>query len=135
MLVNTFLMPIANDRDITYKKLNSAKTTPWIRGNPKAIVCTPMFFNDDQTAQLNDLIQRIHQRTGVALTAAVVGRCDSYPEIPWKAFAVTVAVNALIHLLQRQIPPAWSNPWSVQHTLGFVLGTSAAVALLALFWP
>jgi uncharacterized membrane protein len=131
-------MPIANHDDITYKKLNSAQdinTPPWTRGNPNAIASTPMFFNDDQTTQPNDLIQRIHQRTGVALTAAVVGRCDSYPEIPWKAFAAITVVNALVQLVQILIPPAHIHPWGVPRTLGFVIGTSAAVALLTLFWP
>lgn len=94
-----------------------------------------MFFNDDQTTQLNDLIRRIHQRTGVALTAAVVGRCDGYPEIPWKAFAAITVVNALVQLLQILIPPAHIHPWGVPRTLGFVIGTSAAVALLTIFWP
>ena len=41
-----------------------------------------MYFNDTQTGRINDLIGKIEERTGIELVAAVVGKCDSYPEIP-----------------------------------------------------
>jgi putative membrane protein len=94
-----------------------------------------MYFNDDQTAQLNHLIRKIEQRTGVELVAAVVGKCDSYPEVPWKAFALAVSTIALIHLIQTIARPDWITAWSVQLALVFVLGAGAAVALLSIFWP
>jgi putative membrane protein len=94
-----------------------------------------MYFNDDQTAQLNHLIRKIEQRTGVELVAAVIGKCDSYPEAPWKAFALTVATVSLIHLIQTIARPDWITIWSMQLALVFVLGAGAAVALLSVFWP
>jgi putative membrane protein len=94
-----------------------------------------MYFNNDQAAQLNDLIGKIERRTGIELVAAVVGKCDSYPEIPWKAFALAVAVSAMAQLIQAIVQPNWTADWSVQRTLVFILSIGAAVSLLSVFWP
>ncbi|MBI5895256.1 MAG: hypothetical protein HZB24_04340 [Desulfobacterales bacterium] len=94
-----------------------------------------MFFSNDQTSQIDDSIRRLHQRTGVALTTVVAARCDAYPELAWKAFAATIVLNGLLQLFQILFPPARLSPWNVSQTIGFIIGTSAAVALLTIFWP
>ncbi|RJQ86476.1 MAG: hypothetical protein C4519_01780 [Desulfobacteraceae bacterium] len=93
-----------------------------------------MVFDDDQTARLNALSRRIEQRTGARLITAVVDRSDSYPEIPWKSFALGVCAHALLHLMQTVLQPEGVITWSVQQTLGFIIGTSAGIALLTQFW-
>jgi putative membrane protein len=94
-----------------------------------------MYFNNDQTAQLNGFVSQVEKRTGTEVVAAVVGKCDSYPEIPWKAFALTATISALAYLIQTIARPDWTTTLSVQLALFFVLGAGAAAALLALFWP
>jgi uncharacterized membrane protein len=94
-----------------------------------------MIFSNDQSAHLNNLIRQLHQSTGIALTAAVSDRCDSYPEIPWKAFATTIVLNGLVQLFQLLFPPAYLHPWSAPQMIGFIIGSSAGVALLAMLWP
>ena len=94
-----------------------------------------MYFNDDQTAQMNHLIRKIEQRTGIELVAAVIGKCDSYPEVPWKAFALAAAAVALIHLIQVITRPGQISVWSVPLALVIVLGAGAGAALLSIFWP
>jgi putative membrane protein len=94
-----------------------------------------MHFNEDQTACLDTLARKINQRKGVQLTAAVVDRSGSYPEIPWKAFAAGVCAHALMHLLQAFLYQERLITWGVQHTLGFIIGTSALIALLTQYWP
>ncbi len=94
-----------------------------------------MFFKNEQAIQINDLIRRIHRRTGVPLTAVVTDRCDGYPEIPWKAFAAAIVLNGLVQFFQILFPPPQLSPWNVPRTMGFFIGTSAAVALLTIFWP
>jgi putative membrane protein len=94
-----------------------------------------MYFNNDQTTQLNDLIGKIERSTGIELVATVVGKCDSYPEIPWKAFALAVAINALAQLIQSVVQPDWTAVWSVQRAPVFILGIGAIFALLSIFWP
>jgi putative membrane protein len=94
-----------------------------------------MYFNNNQTAQLKDLIEKIEQRTGIELVAAVVGKCDHYPEIPWKAFALTVAVSTLAQLVLSMLKPDWTPAWSRQYVPVFILGVSAAFTLLSVYWP
>jgi putative membrane protein len=94
-----------------------------------------MYFNNDQTNKLNDHIRKIEQRTGIELVAAVVGKCDSYPEIPWKAFALSVAFSTLVHVVQAVVRPDWTATWSVQRALMLILGVGMAIALLSVLWP
>jgi len=94
-----------------------------------------MYFNNDQTAQLNALIEKIEQRTGIELVAAVVGKCDNYPEIPWKAFALAVAISTLAQLVLAIVQPDWTLAWSEQYLLVLILGISAAFTLLSVYWP
>jgi putative membrane protein len=94
-----------------------------------------MYFNNNQTAQLKDLIEKIEQRTGIELVASVVGKCDSYPEIPWKAFALSIAVATLVHLVLSIVKPDWSLVWSQRYVPVLVLGSGAAFTLLSVFWP
>jgi uncharacterized membrane protein len=94
-----------------------------------------MYFNEDQSGCLEDCVRRIKQQTGVKLTVALVDRAGGYPEIPWKAFAFGICVHALVHLLQSILYPDSVLRWGLQHTLGFIIGTSAAIALLTQLWP
>ncbi|KJS29126.1 MAG: hypothetical protein VR64_21490 [Desulfatitalea sp. BRH_c12] len=94
-----------------------------------------MYLNDEQADKLKAMVRQLEQRTGVRLMTAVVGKSGLYPEIPWKAFACGVIANACMHLIGTVWNPDAHLNWSVQHTLGFVLGTSAGIALLTFFWP
>ncbi len=94
-----------------------------------------MYFNNDQTTQLNELIKKTEQRTGTELVAAVVGKCDSYPEIPWKAFAMSAAVSCLALVALAVAVPGPVAGWSAPQWLVCIFGAGAAAALLAVFWP
>ncbi len=94
-----------------------------------------MYFNDAQAAQINNLVAQFEKRTGAELVAAVIGRCDSYPEIPWKAFALTFASASLLYLIYVIARPHWITEMSVQLGMVFVLGIGAAIALLSIVWP
>lgn len=94
-----------------------------------------IYFSDEQTARLNDLIRKIERRTGVELVAAVVGKSDSYPEIPWKAFAFAAAAGALAYLALAAVRPDWGAAWGVRLSLVLVLGAGAAAAFLSVVWP
>jgi putative membrane protein len=47
-----------------------------------------MFLSETERREIGERAARFEARTGVQVAAAVVGRCDTYPEIPWKAFAL-----------------------------------------------
>jgi uncharacterized membrane protein len=68
----------------------------------------------------------IEALTGVQVVVTVVGRCDAYPEIPWKAFALFASLSGLASL-------AW-HPDAVPTGLT-VLFMGATAALAAIFIP
>lgn len=90
-----------------------------------------MYFNNDETSRLNDLVRQIEKRAGIEVVAAVVGKCDSYPEIPWKAFALAAAAGALAHTAAAILLPGWSARYAPL----IILGAGAVFALLSVFWP
>lgn len=81
--------------------------------------------NSDKTS-ISERAERLEARTGVQVVATVVGRCDAYPEIPWKAFALASALAALA-----------SAFWHQNAVLGGLtfLGAGAAAALATVFLP
>lgn len=94
-----------------------------------------MYFNDTQTGRINDLIGKIEERTGVELIAAVVGKCDSYPEIPWKAFALAASAGSLAVLVQALIGHGCALLRNPQFAAVFILAAGAVFALLSVFLP
>ena len=85
-----------------------------------------MNLSDTERNTLTERAARLEARTGVQVVATVVGRCDAYPEIPWKAFALASALAALASVF-------W-HPNAVLAVLT-ILGTGAAAALAAVFLP
>ncbi|MBI4988805.1 MAG: TPM domain-containing protein [Rhodocyclales bacterium] len=85
-----------------------------------------MNLSDTERNTLTERTARLEARTGVQIVAAVVGKCDAYPEIPWKAFALCSGLAFLATML-------W-HPDAVLGGLTF-LGTGAAAALASIFLP
>jgi putative membrane protein len=94
-----------------------------------------MYFSDDESRRLNTRIRELEKETGIELVAAVVGKCDHYPEIPWKAFALGVAFSALVLLFQTTLRPDWPSSYTVLLHAGVLLGTGTLAALLTMVWP
>lgn len=69
---------------------------------------------------------RLEARTGVEIVATVVGRCDAYPEAPWKAFALFASLAGLAG--------TYWLPGAVLAGLTF-LGAGAVAALATVFIP
>ncbi len=85
-----------------------------------------MHLSETDRKQIAERAERLEARTGVEVVAAVVGRCDAYPEIPWKAFALCSGLAFLAAML-----------WHSDAVLGGLtfLGTGAAAALATVFLP
>lgn len=94
-----------------------------------------MYLNEDQSRKITTRCAAIEARTGTEVLAAVVGKCDCYPEIPWKAFALGAAVGAQIVLVKWLWGPVWPAAWEALAHVALVLGLGALAALLTLFWP
>ncbi len=85
-----------------------------------------MNLSETERRDIAERAARLEARTGVQVAAAVVGRCDAYPEIPWKAFALFSGLSLLAASL-------W-HPDAVLGGLTFLLG-GATAALATVFLP
>ena len=47
-----------------------------------------MLPNTKEQQEINELAQQFERATGAQVVAAVVGKADDYPDIPWRAFAL-----------------------------------------------
>jgi putative membrane protein len=88
--------------------------------------------NDEDKTRIRNLVERLEARTGVQVMAFAAARCDAYPEIPWKAFALGAALAAFAIALDSLARPGWSAPLPLGYGVA-VLGTGAVLALLAVF--
>jgi putative membrane protein len=93
-----------------------------------------MYFSEDQSQALNSRIRALEKNTGVELVAAVVDKCDHYPEIPWKAFALGAAAGALMMLIQVLMRPDWISADAALTPLLTILGVGTLAALLTVVW-
>ncbi|MBN1498277.1 MAG: TPM domain-containing protein [Spirochaetes bacterium] len=95
-----------------------------------------MYINNEQTARINDLASKVEKNTGIEVVVALVGKCDSYPEIPWKAFAVASSAGALLILVHALLWPAQAAGWlSIPLALAAALGAGIVTAFLSILWP
>lgn len=85
-----------------------------------------MHLTEAERKEISERAARLEARTGVQVVAAAVGRCDAYPEIPWKAFALAASLSGFASLV-------W-HPDAVLTGLT-ILFMGAAAALAAVFIP
>ena len=71
-----------------------------------------MFLSSAEADAVDARIARVEARTGVQVVTAIVGRSDTYPEIPWKAFALGVATAALIIVVLDFTRPDWMTAYA-----------------------
>jgi putative membrane protein len=69
------------------------------------------------------------------VVTAVVGKADTYAELPWKAFALGTSLSALVTVTADALRPQWATSNSAMIQAGIILGAGAAGALLAVFVP
>ena len=94
-----------------------------------------MFLSRAEAEAIDRGIARIEARAGVQIVTAVVGKADSYAELPWIAFALGVSVAALLAVVSDWLRPDWiSAQIALLHTVT-MLAAGAASALTAVFLP
>ncbi len=69
------------------------------------------------------------------LVTAVIGKADSYVELPWKAFALGTALAALVLVVADALSPRWTGADNALIFAVAILGAGAASALLAVAAP
>ena len=77
-------------------------------------------------------VGELEARTGTQVVAAVVGKSDSYPEAPWKAFALGAAIAALACVIWQVAARSWSDAIPETGHVLVILGSGALLALLTI---
>ena len=77
-------------------------------------------------------VAALEARTGTQVVAAVVGKSDSYPEAPWKAFALGAAIAALACVIWQFAARGWSADTTETGHVLVILASGALFALLTI---
>ena len=93
------------------------------------------FLDPGESAALEKEIAHLEAQTGVQLVTAVIGKADSYVELPWKAFALGTALAGLVLVVADTLSPRWAGAENALIFAVAILGAGAASALLAVAAP
>jgi putative membrane protein len=96
---------------------------------------TKRSLSDQDRSHLNVHVEETEKRTGAQIILSVIERCDAYPELPWKAFALGVALSSLIILAMDILRPVWLFDATVLLAIVITLSAGAGCALLCIFVP
>jgi len=80
-------------------------------------------------------VAALEARTGTQVVTAVVGKSDSYPEAPWKAFALGAAAAALACVVWQMAARGWSADTPETGHVLVILASGALLALLTILYP
>jgi putative membrane protein len=93
------------------------------------------FLDQGESAALEQAIAGLETQTGVQVVTAVIGKADSYVELPWKAFALGTALGGLVLVVADALSPRWSGAENALILAVAMLGAGASSALLAVVAP
>ncbi len=90
-------------------------------------------LSDNDYTRLNELIAKTEENSGAQIVLALIDRCDSYAELPWKAFAFGVSLAGFVSFIWYLPIYRWGEPaiWAIQ----VILATGALFALLTILIP
>lgn len=88
-----------------------------------------MFLDPAAEAAVRQRVAGLERATGVEMIAAVIARADSYPEIPWKAFALGASLALLAAAAAALTAPGWEAAEAIVETAVAALATGGAAAL------
>jgi putative membrane protein len=84
---------------------------------------------------LEKRIATAEKHTGAQIVLAVIERCDSYAEIPWKAFALGAAVAGFLVFIVDLFFSQWCSDTLVLIAVVSMLVTGILAAILSLYVP
>ncbi len=92
-----------------------------------------MRLNTQEQQEINALARQFEQTSGAQAVAAVVGKADDYPDIPWKAFALGVSLAALAVVADEFINPDWASIHTPVRDAALILATGILTAVLSMY--
>jgi len=94
-----------------------------------------MRLSVEEQQQINELAHQFEATTGAQIVAAVIGKADDYPDIPWKAFALGAALAALGVVLDEFIRPDWASIHTPLRDVAIILAAGVICTLIATVVP
>jgi putative membrane protein len=93
-----------------------------------------MVLTAQERQEINDLARQFEAATGAQAVAAIVGKADDYPDIPWKAFALGAVLAALAVVADGVIRPDWATLHTPLRDVAAILvaGVLCCVAAMAI---
>jgi putative membrane protein len=88
-----------------------------------------MFLDPAAADAVRARVAGLEAASGVEVVTAVIARADSYPEVPWKAFALGASLAALAATAMALFKPGWDAFEAVVETAVAVLAAGGALAL------
>jgi putative membrane protein len=92
-----------------------------------------MQLSEQDKERLAARVAVLEAKTGVQLVTALAARCDSYPEAPWKAFALGAAAAAMLAAAFSPLGRDWEPVQSAIFNAVAILGSGFILALLTVF--
>lgn len=86
-----------------------------------------------ERSRLDERIKEAEKKTGAQIVLAVIERSDSYPEIPWKAFALAVPVAGFFVFLHAMLWSDWPTGTTVLLALAATLTAGLVCALMTVY--
>jgi len=94
-----------------------------------------MTLTAQEQQQINELARQFETATGAQAVAAVVGRADDYPDVPWKAFALGAALAALAVVADEFIRPDWASIHTPLKDVAAILAAGVLCCVAAMSIP
>ena len=92
-------------------------------------------LTDKESNSLEKRIAEVEKNTGAQIVLAVVGRSDSYAEIPWKVFALAVSMTGLFIYAFNLLWPGRCSSATVLVSIVFILIIGITAALFSVYFP
>jgi putative membrane protein len=92
-------------------------------------------LSENDRTQLDRQIADTERRTKAQIVLATAKRCDSYAELPWKAFALGTSVTGLLVVAHDLLLPGWISNTAILTSIAATLAAGAVLALLAILVP
>ena len=94
---------------------------------------TDSFLDAQAETAVKRRVAALESATGVEVVTAVISRADSYPEIPWKAFALGASLVSLAAAASALLEPGWEAFEAVAETVVATLAGGAVAALVTIW--
>ncbi len=90
---------------------------------------------EKESAKLLQQITALEKQSDSEIVLATIQRSDSYPEIPWKAFALGVSVTGLAVFLTDILLQTWVSATTILLSMVITLGAGLLLVLMTILVP